>query len=190
LSPFGETPLPISTKHFALALGFLNEAETVDSQAEEAARRGSGFRHTLLDEADADDFWRAYHESETSPQTEFILRLSALPADLNALIAEINRTLPRAHLRAHAANGVVRLHGGPLWLDDLKTRERPRRLAEMRRLAQSRGGQMVILRAPDEIKNQLDVWGEAGPTGSLMRALKEKYDPHALLNPGRFVAGI
>jgi glycolate oxidase FAD binding subunit len=49
---------------------------------------------------------------------------------------------------------------------------------------------MLILRAPEEIKSQLDVWGEAGPAGSLMRALKEKFDPHALLNPGRFVAGI
>jgi len=189
-SPFGEAALPISTKHFALALGFLNEAETVDSQVEEAARLGSGLRHTLLGETDANDFWRAYHESETSPHTEFILRLSALPADLNALIAGVNRTLPRTHLRAHAANGVVRLHSGLLWLDGLKTRERPRRLAEMRRLAQSHGGQMVILRAPDEIKNQLDVWGEVGPAGSLMRALKEKFDPRALLNPGRFVAGI
>jgi len=190
ISPHDEATLPIGTKQFALALGFLNEAETVDSQIGQAAQLGSGFGHTLFSEADANAFWQAYHASETSPHTEFVLRLSALPADLNALIADINRTLPRTHLRAHAANGVVRVHGDALWLDGLKTRERPRKLAEMRRLAQSRGGQMVILRAPDEIKSQLDVWGEAGPTGSLMRALKEKFDPHALLNPGRFVGGI
>jgi glycolate oxidase FAD binding subunit len=49
---------------------------------------------------------------------------------------------------------------------------------------------MLILRAPDEIKSQIDVWGEVGPGRGLMRALKEKFDPEALLNPGRFVAGI
>jgi len=190
ISPYSEAALPINTKHFALALGFLNEPETVDSQVKEAARLGSGFTHSLLGEDDANALWKAYHESETSPHTEFILRLSVLPNDLSALIGDINRTLPQAHLRAHAANGVVRLHGDALWLDRLKTRERPRKLAEMRRRVQERGGQMLILRAPDEIKSQLDVWGEVGPAGSLMRALKEKFDPHALLNPGRFVAGI
>jgi FAD/FMN-containing dehydrogenase len=34
------------------------------------------------------------------------------------------------------------------------------------------------------------VWGEVGETAPLMRALKEKFDPQSLLNPGRFVAGI
>jgi glycolate oxidase FAD binding subunit len=60
----------------------------------------------------------------------------------------------------------------------------------MRRKAQERGGQMLILRAPDDIKSRIDVWSEAGQGRSLMRALKEKFDPHSLLNPGRFVAGI
>ncbi len=190
LSPTGDASLPIESKQFALVVGFLNEVETVDSQIGEAARLGSDFRRSILSEADATGFWREYHESETSPHTEFILRLSALPADLSGLIADINRTLPRTRQRAHAANGIVRLHGDLDWLDGLKNRERPRKLAKMRRLAQSRGGQMVILRAPDKIKNQLDVWGEIGQTESLMRTLKEKYDPNAKLNPGRFVAGI
>ncbi len=190
IAPSDEAPLPIETDKFALAIRFLNEPEAVDSQAAEALKLGSEFRRAILSEADATGFWQAYHESETSPHTEFIFRLSALPADLNALIGDISRTLPRSNLRAHAANGVVRLHAGLAWLDGLKTKERPRRLAEMRRLVQSRGGQMVILRAPDEIKNQLDVWGDAGQTESLMRALKDKFDPQATLNPGRFVAGI
>jgi glycolate oxidase FAD binding subunit len=190
LSPYGETQLPIDTKQFALALGFLNEAETVDSQIQEVARLGAGLRHTLLSEAGATNFWRAYHDSETSPHTEFIIRLSALPADLNALITEVNGALPRAHMRAHAANGVVRLHAGLQWLDNVKTKWQPKKLAEMRRLVQARGGHMVILRAPKEIKSQLDVWGDVGQTESMMRALKEKFDPGAILNPGRFVAGI
>ena len=82
------------------------------------------------------------------------------------------------------------MHGDDRWLDGLKTEERLSKLAEMRLLAQARGGQMLILRAPDEIKSQIDVWGEVGPGRGLMRALKEKFDPGALLNPGRFLAGI
>jgi glycolate oxidase FAD binding subunit len=190
ISPYDEGSLPLDAEHFALAMRFLNEAETIDWQAEEAARLGSGLRHTTLGRSDADEFWRAYQESETSPRAEFILRLSALPANLNALIADIDRATPRIHLRAHAANGVIRLHCGAPKIDGHKTQEWLNRLAEMRRMAQARGGQMLILRAPDEIKSQIDVWGEVGPTEGLMRALKEKFDPHRLLNPGRFVAGI
>jgi glycolate oxidase FAD binding subunit len=190
ISPYDEAPPPLDAEHFALALRFLNEAETVDWQVEEAARLGSGVRHTTLCEADAGDFWRAYHEGETSPRAEFILKLSALPADLNALIADINRALPPIRLRAHAANGAVRLHGDDRWLDRFNVEERLSKLAEMRRMAQARGGRMLILRAPDEIKIRFDVWGEVGPGRGLMRALKEKFDPEALLNPGRFVAGI
>jgi glycolate oxidase FAD binding subunit len=190
ISPYDEAPPPLDAEHFALAMRFLNEAETIDWQVEEAARLAPGVRHTTLGEADAGAFWRAYHESETSPRAEFILKLSALPADLNALIADINRATPRTRLRAHAANGVVRLHGDARWLDGLGAEERLGRLADMRRMAQSRGGQMLILRAPDEIKTRIDVWGEVGPTEGLMRALKEKFDPNRLLNPGRFVARI
>jgi FAD/FMN-containing dehydrogenase len=190
ISPYDEAPPPLDAEHFALALRFLNEAETIDWQVEEAARLGSGLKHTTLGLSDAGAFWRAYHESETSPRADSILKLSALPADLNALIADINRAMPLTRLRAHAANGVVRLHGDARGLDGLKVEERLSKLAEMRRLAQSRGGQMLILRAPDEIKTRIDVWGEVGPTEGLMRAMKEKFDPHRLLNPGRFVAGI
>jgi glycolate oxidase FAD binding subunit len=190
ISPYDEAPPPLDAEHFALAMRFLNEAETIDWQVEEAARLAPGVRHTTLGEVDAGAFWRAYHESETSPRAEFILKLSALPADLNALIADINRATPRTRLRAHAANGVVRLHGDARELDGLKVEERLSKLAEMRRLAQARGGQMLILRAPDDIKTQIDVWGEVGPTEGLMRALKEKFDPNRLLNPGRFVARI
>jgi glycolate dehydrogenase FAD-binding subunit len=190
ISPYDGAPPPLDAEHFALALRFLNEAEAIDWQVDEAARLGLGLKHTTLSEPDANDFWRAYHDGETPLRAEFILKLSALPADLNALIADVNRALPPVRLRAHAANGVVRLHGDDRWLDRLNVEERLSKLAEMRRLAQARGGQMLILRAPDEIKSRIDVWGEVGPGRGLMRALKEKFDPYGLLNPGRFVAGI
>jgi glycolate oxidase FAD binding subunit len=194
ISPYDESLPALEAGSFALVLRFLSEAETIDWQVEEAARIGSGFNYTALSEAGAGEFWRSYHESETAPGAEFVLKLSALPADLNALIAGITRSLPPARLRAHAANGVVRLHAGAGWLtqslDRVDAEEILNKLAEIRRMARERGGQMIILRAPDEIKSRIDVWGEAGSNRDLMRALKEKFDPRSLLNPGRFVAGI
>jgi glycolate oxidase FAD binding subunit len=178
---------------YALALRFFDEAETVAWQTAEAVKVGAGYKHTMLSPAEAAGFWQAYRDSETSPEWDFILRLSALPADLGAVmndVASVFPESPRLMLRAHAANGVVRLHASMETLEWFKPRQRPKRVAELRQKAQARGGQMVLLRAPDELKAHLDVWGEVGETAPLMRALKEKFDPQSLLNPGRFVAGI
>ena len=49
---------------------------------------------------------------------------------------------------------------------------------------------MVLDPKTYELKSHIDVWGEVGPAAALMHALKEKFDPQNLLNPGRFVAGI
>ena len=134
--------------------------------------------------------WRAYHAAETASHWGLILRLSVLPTDLAPMLADINHLLPFSSPRIHAANGVIRLHAEAQAFDDFKKRERPKRIAELRQRTQARGGHLVILRAPEEIKSQLDVWGDVGPTAHLMRALKEKFDPQEQLNPGRFVIGI
>jgi glycolate oxidase FAD binding subunit len=182
--------LPLERGRFALALRFLNEPETVDSQIEEVKALGAELQHAVLSEGEAAAFWQTYRDSEVSPGWEFSLRMTGLPADLPAMLADAGRILPRAFLRAHAANGILRIHAETGWLDELKTRLQPRKIAELRRAAQSRGGQLLIVRAPGEISDQLDVWGEAGATADLMRALKARFDPDGLLNPGRFVAGI
>jgi glycolate oxidase FAD binding subunit len=57
-------------------------------------------------------------------------------------------------------------------------------------MIQARGGQLLVLRAPEKIKDQLDTWGDVGATAHLMRELKQRFDPQTLLSPGRFVGGI
>jgi glycolate oxidase FAD binding subunit len=49
---------------------------------------------------------------------------------------------------------------------------------------------LVLERCPTPLKSEIDVWGEPGPSVSLMRAVKAKLDPNTTLNPGRYVGGI
>jgi glycolate dehydrogenase FAD-binding subunit len=49
---------------------------------------------------------------------------------------------------------------------------------------------LVIQRCPTALKRSVDVWGDPGSSLALMRALKNKLDPHRTLNPGRYVGGI
>ena len=52
-----------------------------------------------------------------------------------------------------------------------------------------RDGTVVVLRAPAELRDGLDVWGPVGGL-DLMRSIKERLDPGRNLAPGRFVGGI
>ena len=47
----------------------------------------------------------------------------------------------------------------------------------------------VVLDAPLEVRQTIDVWGEA-QAAPLMRRVKERFDPHRVCNPGVFVGGI
>jgi len=51
-------------------------------------------------------------------------------------------------------------------------------------------GHAVLSAAPPEVKRGRDVWGPPPPALVLMREIKRQFDPHNLLNPGRFVAFI
>lgn len=189
VSPSNLAP-PLETNRYALVLRFLAEPEAIKAQIKDALKLDLKLSTATFDDETARKFWRAYHESETADRWDYSLRMSGLPANLNLLINDLKWILPRTHWRAHAANGTIRAHGEKGWLDGFKKKERARKLAKLRRAAQSRGGQLVIQRATSDVTDQLDVWGEAGQTAVLMRALKEKFDPEYLLNPGRFVAGI
>lgn len=52
------------------------------------------------------------------------------------------------------------------------------------------GGSLVVLTCSSDLKPALDVWGEPGEPLELMRRIKERFDPRAVLNPGRFIGGI
>jgi glycolate oxidase FAD binding subunit len=62
-------------------------------------------------------------------------------------------------------------------------------LREIPRLVTAEGGYVIIEAAPPEIKGQLDVWGTPPAAFPLLKALKAKFDPAGILNPGRYIGG-
>ncbi len=63
-------------------------------------------------------------------------------------------------------------------------------IASLRAFLAPTGGTAVLLKAPQALRQNVDVWGDAGNALPLMRRLKEQFDPHAILNRGRFVGCI
>jgi glycolate oxidase FAD binding subunit len=166
----------------ALVVRFLNDQEAIDVQSADAIRLAGGDAEVVLDAVDSTQFWTEYRRVEDSADWHHSLRVSTLPSQISEAIADVERLLPGSVWRAHAANGIVRVFSSGL-LETAAVRE-------LRRLSETRGGSVTILRTPEELKGTIDVWGEVGTTAHLMRELKEKFDGKGLLNAGRFASGI
>jgi glycolate oxidase FAD binding subunit len=60
-------------------------------------------------------------------------------------------------------------------------------LAALSESAVGLGGAAVVEGCAVELKHHVDVWGRPRGDFALMRRLKEQFDPHGTLNPGRFL---
>ena len=156
-----------------------------------------------LDDAEETAFWAAAQravapeiatgmvtptDAVSSPvSSSLLIKVSLLPADIAGWLAALDETARMSGLatrwRAHAGHGLVyaRVTGADAVLPDV--------VDALRQRANERRGSLVTQSAPPALARQLDVWGPAAGL-SMMRRLKERFDPHATLNPGRFIGGI
>ena len=115
------------------------------------------------------------------------VKASLLPAQVVRWLGELTGLAAAmsvaARYRAHAGHGIVyaRLSG---------TADALASAVERLRAAASAGrGSLVVSDAPSELAARLDVWGPVAAL-DVMRRIKERFDPNATLNPGRFVGGL
>ncbi|HEX8996054.1 MAG TPA: FAD-binding oxidoreductase [Ktedonobacterales bacterium] len=142
---------------------------------------------------DGDDDARFWEERATrwrtraSGENAIYVKTSVLPTDVAGWLAELEATRqedePPDDWQAHAGHGIIhaRLAGTPAQL--------ARRVETLRSWATERRGSLVITDLPPSLAGALDPWGPIGAL-AIMRNLKERFDPNAILNPGRFVGGI
>ena len=60
-------------------------------------------------------------------------------------------------------------------------------VTEVRSRVEAAGGSLVMLAAPDDFMRQAGAWGTPPATLEIMRRIKAAFDPHDVLNPGRYV---
>jgi FAD/FMN-containing dehydrogenase len=106
------------------------------------------------------------------------------------LVQEIAGLLPGASLQAHAGSGVIRVQwsrvvpggDGEMFLADLREKLRPAVAAA--------GGSLVVLASPGGADlSSADVWGLPANGTDIMYAIRSRFDPKGILNPGRFIFG-
>ncbi len=138
-------------------------------------------------------FWRALADlpatlPDNYPQ-ELLVRISAPPKDVERALritlgaaAEFNFPAPRIFAHPAVASLYTSYQGDAAFLTNIVPILRGR-LAEIH-------SHLVVESVPAELRGQVPVWDNVGPTLKMMQALKHKFDPNNILNPGRFVGGI
>jgi glycolate oxidase FAD binding subunit len=131
-------------------------------------------------EGEAPTRWWPDHGQFADAADAVTLRVSLLPSDVGGFCGRMRDHA--GEIVAYPTTGLLLARLAPGGVDDIVGF-----VEDARREAIERGGSLVMTAAPVEVKTRIDVWGPAGSAQSLMRRLKEQFDPRDTLNPGRYV---
>lgn len=107
--------------------------------------------------------------------------LTNLPRAYNLLEEALAQLDVSGTLQARAGTGLVYL---ATELEEKHHQQMASLIEKIRAEIAQDGGTLVIEKAPNELKHLVEVWGDMGDALASMQALKAKFDPQGLLNPG------
>ncbi len=123
-------------------------------------------------------------QNAASADGPFVIKANVLPSETAKFAGALLAAVPNSSLQAHAGNGIVKAH-----LPAMQGHEAAKLMIQrIGPLASSSSGNAVVISYPAGAELPRGaLWG-AAPSGiASMRAVKEQFDPHDILNPGRFV---
>lgn len=170
---------------YTLVARFEMGEEAAEQQANTLIALAENKDARILRDSEEEQFWAGIAPTSDGSATTLTLKASILPTEtinwLTSLQSLAQKVGLSADWRAHAGHGLifVTLAGDAAALISAVT--------ELRQAATNLRGSLVVMENPALL--QLDAWGTP-PALDVMRRLKERFDPTATLNPGRFVGGI
>jgi glycolate oxidase FAD binding subunit len=184
--------LDIDRGGLGLVARFDSIAKSTTQQSDRLAEIAKALDLKVTKIADSDQFWTQLQDclwQVGDADKTIICKLGVLPTEacnvLGAIATMATNLTPNliidTQIHAGSGLGVLRCNfpmqvapDSALFL-----------VCKIRNLAEKTGGFLSLLEAPSEIKQKVDVWGYTGNALSIMQALKQKFDPQNILNPGR-----
>ncbi len=138
-----------------------------------------------LDGAEDVAFWQRA-AAEIRPDT-VLCKVGLRPSGIPWLIELIDEINLGAEARLYGSSGLGWIQFEPAG----KTpEEMVSGLEKLRSHCQKNAGFLTLLQAPKSLKQAIEVWGYSGNAIGVMSDIKQKFDPHRLLSPGRFVGNL
>jgi glycolate oxidase FAD binding subunit len=165
-----------------LLVRFESIAAAADQQAAQAAAlmEAHGGRAAVVEGPEETALWDA-HAQRPWLSAGAVLKVTLLPTEGAPTLASLDETLRGVEWEAIGRAGVgvllVRVGGD--------VSEQQQAISTLRARFPPGCGSVVVVRASDDLKRVVDVWGPAGDALPVMRAIKQQFDPDGLLNPGR-----
>jgi glycolate oxidase FAD binding subunit len=150
-------------------------AVLVEGTSAGVSARAATLAKILGEDGGRPDWWGRYPWEPGSTGIKVTAALSRVPALLTSKI----------NMRGSAGTGVL-YAGMPA---DTPPDEVARCVDELRTAARDAGGHAIVLTAPKEVRERVDIWGPVDGL-ALMWRVKQQFDPDGRLAPGRFVGGI
>ena len=181
-----------------VALEAFDEAVTrMSKELQAMARLFKAVGHALLREDEHRLFWLHLGKLQTTLTERFprlvALRLNYPLSSWRSIFEVADKTLSQLRLEhtllCHSCSGVALINILP---DEGVSQDTVMIEAVGTLLGQCRevGGNLVVERAPTDMKTALPLWGVSGPDLPLMKKLRLELDPEGLINPGRFCVGV
>ena len=188
-----------------LLVRFMGAQGAVSRQVRDAQAAGVAAGATATEvvvEADSDALWQQCVDvGAQGASADILFQANTVPTELRHVYADLMRaaeTLPGcAGMIADPLNGSLKcgiLSGSE---QEQEAHDQPSASAELlsfmqhaRAVSQEHGGSLVLQRGSPALKAAFDVWGPSPQGMSIMQNLKQTFDPHHILNPGRFVGEI
>lgn len=181
------TALEFATHPLRLIIRFESIEASVAQQSETASKllAESGYQARTLSGSAEEQFWQN-HTRLADDDRGALLKVSVLPTELAETLTVIERL---AGTRGYIAAG--RAGAGVFLLRITEEVQLQKRVIDgLRDALQIGRGSAVVMKCSPELRTHVDVWGPIGDGLSLMKAVKQQFDPAGILSPGRGPGGI
>ena len=184
LNPFACQEMNNGDLDWKLAVGSEGFAETVARHARDAKAMAEriGLRADLLQGNLHSQFWAGFRDLPLPPD-RLVFRITVPLASMAHTMATIESGQTDGFYPALAGDAMA----GILWIAAPPSKAAASQFPKLVALAGEQRGHAVMFAAPSEFKQSVDVWGLPPAALALMRKIKQQFDPHGILNPGRHI---
>jgi glycolate oxidase FAD binding subunit len=183
----GQSEIRNSTPHLIIRVeGSAAEVDSLADQVQYEMWNGGGMNVARLTPADA--LWTQQIEfadrglGDSSDNSPLVIKIAVPPTAVTKMIAALYAHDPNCTVQAHAASGIIIARFAEFKSADLTKVL----VGRLRPAAIHHGGSLVVLATTLAGLTPHILWGNRTEATALAARIKQKFDPHNILNPDRF----